>query len=593
MKKKKHRLLPYRQALPSILLFQLIAGLFLSLWMTGYSILSSLLIRLTGRVAVSSGDFTFLFTTWQGILILLLTVLTLFLFLGLEVNSLIILCKRLLTGEKPSVLLCIRDGFLSLKKFANPIGLLIVLYISLLSPIIGFQMISLTKNFYIPKFISSVIWSKPPLAIGMAVVLILLFLTGVLFIFLLHGTVLDGMPPSKSGRNSLALLRRNLKQFILEMLRFFLVVFGIAAVLSILIGVVYFFSMLLSVSQPDSAGAFIPLMVGSLTVLFVLLLILVIFSMPFFMLKVTALYLSFQSEGEWEYRKRKNRKSPLVIVSAVLTVLLIAFTTVLVSYFYDDVFPGKVTATYIAHRAGGNEGPENTVAGLEAAYALGASGSEIDIQRTADGYYVVNHDDDFGRTTGVDKKPSEMTLEEVRQLRVDGTAPVPTFEEMLEASRGKLTLYVELKGETADIQMAEDAVKTIRDYEMIDGVVVISLKYDLIDYIETKYPEINTGYLAFASFGDTASLNCDYLALEEEVATQDNIDSIHFKGKKILVWTVNDAEDIEKFLQSGADALITDNVKGTKDITAELESAPAPDRIFNGLFRLFYGSAQR
>ena len=480
MKKKKHRLLPYRQALPSILLFQLIAGLFLSLWMTGYSILSSLLIRLTGRVAVSSGDFTFLFTTWQGILILLLTVLTLFLFLGLEVNSLIILCKRLLTGEKPSVLLCIRDGFLLLKKFANPIGLLIVLYISLLSPIIGFQMISLTKNFYIPKFISSVIWSKPPLAIGMAVVLILLFLTGVLFIFLLHGTVLDGMPPSKSGRNSLALLRRNLKQFILEMLRFFLVVFGIAAVLSILIGVVYFFSMLLSVSQPDSAGAFIPLMVGSLTVLFVLLLILVIFSMPFFMLKVTALYLSFQSEGEWEYRKRKNRKSPLVIVSAVLTVLLIAFTTVLVSYFYDDVFPGKVTATYIAHRAGGNEGPENTVAGLEAAYALGASGSEI-----------------------------------------------------------------------------------------------------------------NTGYLAFASFGDTASLNCDYLALEEEVATQDNIDSIHFKGKKILVWTVNDAEDIEKFLQSGADALITDNVKGTKDITAELESAPAPDRIFNGLFRLFYGSAQR
>ena len=285
MKKKKHRLLPYRQALPSIVLFQLIAGLFLSLWMTGYSILSSLLIRLTGRVAVS---------------------------------------------------------------------------------------------------------------------------------------------------------------------------------------------------QPDSAGAFIPLMVGSLTVLFVLLLILVIFSMPFFMLKVTALYLSFQSEGEWEYRKRKNRKSPLVIVSAVLTVLLIAFTTVLVSYFYDDVFPGKVTATYIAHRAGGNEGPENTVAGLEAAYALGASGREID-----------------------------------------------------------------------------------------------------------------TGYLAFASFGDTASLNCDYLALEEEVATQDNIDSIHFKGKKILVWTVNDAEDIEKFLQSGADALITDNVKGTKDITAELESAPAPDRIFNGLFRLFYGSAQR
>ena len=31
MKKKKHRLLPYRQSVPSILLFQIIASLFLSL----------------------------------------------------------------------------------------------------------------------------------------------------------------------------------------------------------------------------------------------------------------------------------------------------------------------------------------------------------------------------------------------------------------------------------------------------------------------------------------------------------------------------------------------------------------------------------
>ena len=592
MKKKKHGFLPFRQAVPSILLFQLIAGLFLSLWMTVYSILTTLLMKSTGRVAVTSGDFIFLFTTWQGILILLLTVLTLFLFLALEINSLIFLCKRLLTGEKPSVLLCIRDGFLSLRTFANPIGLLIVLYLSLLSPIIGFQMISLTKNFYIPKFISSVIWSKPPLAIGMVAVLALLFLTGAVFIFILHGTLLDGMPLIQSGKNSLRLIRRNLKQYILGMLRFFLIILGAAAVLIFLIGLMYFFSMIFSVSQPDAEGSLIPLTVCVLTVLFVLLLILVILSMPFFILKVTSLYLSFQSGGEWEYRKRKNRKSPLVIVSAILTVLLIAFTTVMVSFFYDDLFPGKVTATYIAHRAGGSEGPENTVEGLEAAYALGASGSEIDIQRTADGYYVVNHDDDFGRTAGVNMKPSEMTLEEVRQLRVDGTAPVPTFEEMLQASRGRLTLYVELKGETADIRMAEDAVRTIKDFDMVGGVVVISLKYDLIDYIETNYPEINTGYLAFASFGDTASLNCDYLALEEEVATAENINSIHYKGKKILVWTVNDEDDIEDFLQSGADALITDNVSGTKEITAALENEPTMDRIFNGLLRLFYGSAQ-
>ena len=128
---------------------------------------------------------------------------------------------------------------------------------------------------------------------------------------------------------------------------------------------------------------------------------------------------------------------------------------------------------------------------------------------------------------------------------------------------------------------------------MVDGAVVISLKYDLIDYIETKYPEINTGYLAFASFGDTAALNCDYLALEEEVASEDTINSIHYKGKKVLVWTVNDDDDIENYLQNGADALITDNVSGAKNFTEALNNAPTMDRIVNGLFRLFNNITQK
>ena len=179
---KKHRILPYRQALPAILFFQLISGLFLQLWMFGYSRLSMLLLKSTGHVAVTSGDFVFLFTTWQGILIILMTLLTLFLFVGLNVNSLIILCKRLLTGEKPSVLYCIKEGFLSIRRILNPVGLLIVVFLSLFAPIIGFSIvISLTENFYIPKFISSVIWSNPLFSVGMVVVIIALFAVGLIF----------------------------------------------------------------------------------------------------------------------------------------------------------------------------------------------------------------------------------------------------------------------------------------------------------------------------------------------------------------------------------------------------------------------------
>ncbi len=580
---KRQRLLPYRQAVPAILLFQLITEFVLQLWMFGFSRLSMLLLASTGRVAVTSGDFLFIFTSWQGLLLLLLALVTLFLFTALDVNALVILCGRLLRGEKPSVLLCVKEGLLSLRRILNPRGLLIVLYVALLSPVIGFEMvISLTRNFYIPKFISSVIRSNPLYSAGAVLLGTALFAVGVLFIFVLHGTLLDGMTLKESGRNSLRLIKRNRKKFVAEILRFLLVVFTVFAVFSAFAVLVSVLSETLSVPSE----ILIPLTVFLLSCLLSVSFTLFVMMMPFVTLKITALYLTFQSGGEWRYEKRKNRKSPLVIAAVAVTAMFIGLSTVLISAFYDDFFPKKVTVSCIGHRAGGSEAPENTVAGLDAAYALGATGGELDIQRTSDGYYVVNHDDDFGRTAGVKRRPSDMTLEEVRQLRVDGE-PVPTLEEMLEAARGRLTLYVELKGATADRQMADDAVRIVREYRMEDSVVIISLKYDLIDYIETTWPEMNTGYLAFASFGDTASLNCDYLALEEEAATSETIDSIHSKGKKVLVWTVNDEEDLRAFLRSEADALITDELSAAREITREMESASPIERIVDGVFRMY------
>jgi len=178
-------------------------------------------------------------------------------------------------------------------------------------------------------------------------------------------------------------------------------------------------------------------------------------------------------------------------------------------------------------------------------------------------------------------------LDEIRTLRVNGE-PVPTLEEMLEASRGKVTLLVELKGETADRQMADDAVRIIRERHMTDETIIISLKYNLIEYVATMYPEIKTGYLAFASFGNTAMLNCDYLMLEEEVATDETITNIHHVGKKVFVWTVNDKDDIRRFMRSEADGIITDYVAEAEQIKQELESMTSLERMMEGISNLIF-----
>ena len=177
-------------------------------------------------------------------------------------------------------------------------------------------------------------------------------------------------------------------------------------------------------------------------------------------------------------------------------------------------------------------------------------------------------------------KPEDMMLEEIRKLSVDGE-PIPTLEEILEASKGKMILFIELKGNTADQQMADDTVRIVKEYGMEDETVLISLKYELIDYIETKYPEMQTGFLTFASFGDTALLNCDYLALEEESATADSIAAVHKQGKKVLIWTANKKGSQRYFLCSSADAVITDNVTQATEVLNEIHNRSDIRRIID------------
>ena len=233
---------------------------------------------------------------------------------------------------------------------------------------------------------------------------------------------------------------------------------------------------------------------------------------------------------------------------------------------YDDIPDNKIMLRR-----------KNTVHN-EVLYAPDGSGRRVFTGKTETG--GLNHDGTFKRVAGDSRKPEEMTLREVKKLSIDGE-PVPTYEEMLISSRGRMVLFTELKGNTADIKMADDAIKLVKQYQMEDEVVLISLKYDLIDYIETNYPEMQTGFLTFASFGETAALNCDYIGLEEESATSDAIDAIHREGKKALVWTANEKGSQKHFLCTKIDGIITDNVTQAMDLTTELEHRSDLDRMID------------
>ena len=132
--------------------------------------------------------------------------------------------------------------------------------------------------------------------------------------------------------------------------------------------------------------------------------------------------------------------------------------------------------------------------------------------------------------------------------------------------------------------MANDVIQIVKERDMLDECIFISLSYDLIDYIETTHPEATTGYLYYFSFGKVTGLNCDYLILEEQPATADMIIQIKSSGKKAIVWTVDSDNSLYRFLDSNVDGIITNEVKNAKTTQERLDSRTDVERIRDFFF---------
>ena len=226
----------------------------------------------------------------------------------------------------------------------------------------------------------------------------------------------------------------------------------------------------------------------------------------------------------------------------------------------------------IAHRGGGVARAENSIEGISYAVEQGCDACEVDVQRTMDGQYIIHHDRTFSRVAKLDYAPAEMTLPEIKTLRLaGGTASccVPTLEEALDTAQGDISLLIELKGATADQVMADDVVDMLMERDMLGEAMVIAFDYDLIRYIEQKYPAVLTGYLCTKAPSAPGLLDCDCLCVKESVLNDQVIREIHLAGKKVLVWTVNKELDLRRFLDGDVDGIVTDEVAlamGMRDV---------------------------
>jgi glycerophosphoryl diester phosphodiesterase len=142
----------------------------------------------------------------------------------------------------------------------------------------------------------------------------------------------------------------------------------------------------------------------------------------------------------------------------------------------------KHSFTVIAHRGNHARAHENTLQALKDAAQAGIDYVEIDVRRTSDGYYVLMHDSTVDRMTDGHGKVGQMTLAQLRNLKVrDLSRPdlppdrIPTLEEALAAIKGKVNVYLDFKeGDRAAV------ARIIRDA----GVARQVLVYDELEAVQ-------------------------------------------------------------------------------------------------------------
>jgi beta-glucanase (GH16 family)/glycerophosphoryl diester phosphodiesterase len=231
----------------------------------------------------------------------------------------------------------------------------------------------------------------------------------------------------------------------------------------------------------------------------------------------------------------------------------------------------------IAHRGAwkNTHTPQNSLASLEAAIALGCFGSETDVHMTADSALVINHDPVWG---GLNVQKS--TLADLRKTKLSNGELLPLLQDFLKTikqqSSTKLILELKPSGkgkEWADATV-QKVISTVHQMQAQAWLVYISFDYEMCKEILRLEPSANVQYLN----GDKSpeqlkedgikGADYHYSVFQKHPewiasAKKNNID--------LNAWTVNEAKDLQWLLANDFDFITTNE---PELLFKEIEKSP-------------------
>ena len=216
-----------------------------------------------------------------------------------------------------------------------------------------------------------------------------------------------------------------------------------------------------------------------------------------------------------------------------------------------------------AHRGASADFPEHTLAAYEAAIHQGTDGFECDVRLTKDSMPILWHDPTMVRMAGNTGDIAALTYEQIR----DRYPQVLLFKDFLEMGiTFKKDLAIETKhpvptGRKIETIILEELIS--KGKQIIDAGIEISFMSFSWFAVESLHrtQERNTvmlldgirgRFVAKHSSATTLGPSIEMIKERPEI-----ISNAKENGKRLFVWTVDDADDVDFCAQKGIDAVIT------------------------------------
>lgn len=229
----------------------------------------------------------------------------------------------------------------------------------------------------------------------------------------------------------------------------------------------------------------------------------------------------------------------------------------------------KKQVLMIAHRGVSGLEVENTCPAFIAAAVKTYYGIETDVHVTKDGRYLICHDDNILRVTGVDMIIEESNYEDLKKqvvLEKDFSTRsdlvLPDLSDYLRiCKKYQKEAILELKN-TMDIKHIMGIVTLVKTLGWFENTTFISFSSDNLVNLKAMYPNAKAQFLTDKITDEVVEFLLKYnldLDVYYKSLNKEFIQKVHQKGIKVNCWTVDMKEDAYALIEMGVD-MITSNI---------------------------------